>query len=71
MRERPFQAMDRTVFAYMGLSPDAARDAILALAGECRRYSGILSLLWHNNALLTAREKRWYEQLVTAVSRPA
>ncbi len=71
LRERPFQAMDRTVFAYMGLSPDAARDAILSVAAECRRYGGILSLLWHNNALLTAREKHWYAQLVTAVSRPA
>ena len=49
LRERPFQVMDRTVFAYMGLSPDAARDAILASRRECRRYSGILSLLWHNN----------------------
>lgn len=69
LRERPFQVMDRTVSAYMGLSPGAARDAILALAAECRRYGGTLSLLWHNNVLLTAREKRWYEQLVTAVSK--
>lgn len=68
LRERPFQVMDRTVSAYMGLSPGAARDAILALAAECRRYDGTLTLLWHNNVLLTAREKRWYEQLVTAVS---
>jgi hypothetical protein len=68
LRERPFQVMDRTVSDYMGLAPDAARDAILTLTAECRRYGGTLSLLWHNNALLTARQKRWYEQLVTAVS---
>jgi hypothetical protein len=68
LRERPFQVMDRTAFEYMGLSPDAAGDAIVTLARQCRRYAGTLSLLWHNNSLLTARQKRWYEQLVRAIS---
>jgi hypothetical protein len=68
LRERPFQVMDATVFEYMALSPDAAHAAIVALARECRRYGGILSLLWHNSALMTGRRKRWYEQLVGAVS---
>jgi hypothetical protein len=66
LRERPFQVMDRTVLVYMRLSPDAAGDAIMTLARECRRYAGTLSLLWHNNSLLTAREQSWYEGMVTA-----
>jgi hypothetical protein len=68
LRERPFQVMDATVFEYMALSPEAAHEAIVALARECRRYGGILSLLWHNSALMTGRRKRWYEQLVQEVS---
>lgn len=69
LRERPFQVMDGTLFAYMGLSPDAALAAAVALAGECRRYGGTFSVLWHNSVLLTARQKRWYERLVRTVSR--
>jgi len=68
LRERPFQVMDGTVFEYMGLAPEPAHEAIMALARECRRYGGILSLLWHNNVLLTGRSKRWYAELVQAVA---
>jgi|SRR5215211_1079571 len=68
LRERPFQVMDATVFEYMALSPEAGRTAIVALARECRRYGGTLSLLWHNSALLTGRRKRWYKRLVQEVS---
>jgi len=59
--------MDRTLFEYVGLAPDPAHAAVVELARECRRFGGILSLLWHNNVLLTARQKRWYERLVSAV----
>ena len=68
LRERPFQVMDRTLFQYMELSPEAAVEQVLALAEQCRRYRGTFSLLWHNSALQTAREKRWYEQLVAAIA---
>jgi hypothetical protein len=53
----------------MALPPDAARDAVLDIAAQCRRYRGCLGILWHNNTLLrTEREQRWYEALVSAVS---
>jgi hypothetical protein len=68
LRERPFQVMDRTLFEYMGLSEDAAIDAVLAVATACRRYGGTLGILWHNSQLLTARHKRWYAQMVSAVT---
>jgi uncharacterized protein DUF7033 len=68
LREMPFQVMDVTLLSAMGLTPDAARDAVLDIASECRRYGGRLGLLWHNNTLLrTAREQRWYEDLIAAV----
>jgi Family of unknown function (DUF7033) len=68
LRERPFQVMDGTLFQYMGLSPDAASERVVLLAAQCRRYGGTFSLLWHNSALQTARQKRWYEQLVAAIA---
>jgi len=70
LREMPFQVMDGTLFSYMSLSPDAARAAVLDLARECRRFHGSLGLLWHNSALPTDRQKRWYESLVGAVCAP-
>jgi hypothetical protein len=67
LRERPFQVMDRTLFEYMRLSEEAAMDAVMGVATECRRYGGTLGILWHNNQLLTARHKRWYAGMVSAV----
>jgi hypothetical protein len=69
LRERSFQVMDVTLFGYLSLRPDAARDAVLAIADECRRFSGTLGILWHNDEVLrTDREKRWYTELVSAVA---
>jgi hypothetical protein len=68
LRERPLHVMDGTLFEYMKLSPDEAFENVLAVARECRRYGGTLSLLWHNSSLPTTRQKRWYETLVARVT---
>ncbi|MGZ6708055.1 MAG: polysaccharide deacetylase family protein [Solirubrobacteraceae bacterium] len=68
LRERPFQAMDRTLFEYMGLGDEPASAAVLNLAARCRRHGGVLSLLWHNDVVATAPARRWYERVVDAVS---
>jgi hypothetical protein len=66
--ERPFQVMDVTLLSTMGLTPDAARTAVLDVAAACRRHRGCLGLLWHNNTLLRSdREKRFYDALVADV----
>jgi peptidoglycan/xylan/chitin deacetylase (PgdA/CDA1 family) len=68
LRERPFQVMDVTLMSTMALTPDAALEAVSAIAAECRRYRGCLGVLWHNNTLLrSAREQRWYETLVASI----
>jgi hypothetical protein len=68
LRERPFQVMDVTLYGYQSLRPDAARETVLAVARECRRFGGTLGILWHNDQVLrTVREKRWYAELVSAV----
>jgi hypothetical protein len=69
LREEPFQVMDVTLLSSMGLSLDAAREAVLEVAAQCRRQRGRLGILWHNNTLLrSAREKRWYAELIEAVT---
>jgi hypothetical protein len=73
LRETPFQVMDVTLLSSMALTPEAARDAVMDIASQCRRYRGCLGVLWHNNTLLrSVREQRWYETLIAAVtSAPA
>jgi hypothetical protein len=69
LREQPFQVMDVTLYGYQGLTADAARDAALDVARACRRFHGDLGILWHNDEVLrTARQRRWYADLVAAVS---
>jgi hypothetical protein len=69
LRERPFQVMDVTLAGYLSLTPQAAFDAVLAVAGECRRYRGTLGVLWHNDEVLrTSRQKRWYARMVAALT---
>jgi len=68
LRERPFQVMDGTLGQYMGLSPAAALEQVLPMVEQCRRHGGTFSVLWHNSVLQTAREKRWYEELVAAAA---
>ena len=61
--------MDVTLFGYLGLAPDAARRRCWTSPPQCRRFRGALGLLWHNDSLLrTAREQRWYAELVEAVT---
>jgi hypothetical protein len=71
LQERPLHVMDVTLFDRMKLAPDAALEAVAALARECRRYGGTLSLLWHNSSLAGDRQKRWYDALIASVAGAA
>ncbi|MGE0300796.1 MAG: polysaccharide deacetylase family protein [Pseudonocardia sp.] len=67
--EQPFQVMDVTLFGYLALRPDAARETILDVARQCRRFGGTLGLLWHNDEVLrTAHQRRWYAETVAAIA---
>jgi hypothetical protein len=69
LREEPFQVMDVTLLSSMGLSLDAARETVVQVAAQCRRHGGRLGILWHNNTLLrSAREQRWYAELIAAIA---
>ena len=57
LRERPLTVMELTLLdrEYLGPAAEQAYERIGASAAICRRFNGRFSLLWHNNALLTAR----------------
>ena len=69
LRERPLLAMDQTLLDYMGLGPDAALEAVLDVAAECRRAAGTFTLLWHNSMLPTAAQRAWYEAMIGALAQ--
>jgi hypothetical protein len=61
--------MDRSLFDYMSLDPETALTTVLDLTRACRSAGGILTLLWHNSTLPTARQQRWYEAMIAAVAQ--
>jgi hypothetical protein len=67
--ERPLHVMDRSLFDYMALDPETALATVLDLTRACRTTGGILTLLWHNSTLPTARQQRWYEAMIAAVAQ--
>jgi hypothetical protein len=52
LRERPLVAMDGALLGHHD-----AEQTLLALRGECARVGGDFTLLWHNSALLSRRER--------------
>jgi hypothetical protein len=68
LHERPLMVMDATLFGYMRLGSEAAAEAVLEIARQCRRYDGTLTLLWHNSSLPTARDQHWYEALIATIA---
>lgn len=69
LRERPLVLMDRTVIDddYMALGrTDEAVAAMIKLKGECRRYNGDFTVLWHNERFAEEREKEMYTALLAA-----
>jgi hypothetical protein len=57
----PLAAMDVTLRARRGLSPEDAGETLRALADEVRRVGGAFSLLWHNSS--TGPEWRDWEEV--------
>jgi hypothetical protein len=60
--ERPLVIMETSLFSehYMNLSADDALETIDRLSSLCRRFDGSFTLLWHNDNLVQARQKKLY-----------
>ena len=65
LRERPLVVMDTTMLDHLDLG-SRALDAMVELKRTCRKYNGSFVLLWHNNRLQRARDRRMYEAALDA-----
>jgi hypothetical protein len=61
LRERPLVLMDTPTLDRLGLPEDELVALIERLRGECVRVGGNLTVLWHNNWLITGRQRRLLE----------
>jgi hypothetical protein len=61
LRERPLVVMDTPTLDRLGLPDDQLVSLIGRLRDECRRHRGDFSVLWHNNWLVTGRQRRLFE----------
>ena len=69
LRERPLIAMDVSLLddAFMGLDARQALEHIAGLSDTCRRFGGEFTLLWHNDTLVHARDRRLYERVLEVI----
>jgi uncharacterized protein DUF7033 len=58
LRERPLVLMDAPTLDRLGLPEPELVDLIGALREQCRRFKGDFTVLWHNNWLVTDRQRR-------------
>lgn len=65
--ERPLIAMDVTFSSYQRLSIEATYEAIRKYGQICRQFDGNMSLLWHNNNLITQDQRNLYKDVVAAL----
>ncbi len=68
IRERPLVAMDVAMFGPMKRRAPQVVDTVAELAAVCRQFRGTFVLLWHNTTLITAEQRRCYEQVLEAVA---
>jgi hypothetical protein len=68
LRERPLIAMDVTLLNHMGYSAEIAQRVIVELHTACRRFDGDFTLLWHNNYLVSRRERALYSAVLDAIA---
>ncbi len=55
LRERPLVVMDASLLEYQQVPLDAVPEAVERLARTVRRFDGEMTLLWHNDRLLSRR----------------
>jgi hypothetical protein len=67
LRERPLVLMDTPTLDRLGLPDEELVALIERLRGECVRLGGQFTVLWHNNWLVTARQRRLLQAALAPV----
>jgi hypothetical protein len=70
LRERPLIAMDASLLDYQGLGLEATAQEIARLSAVVKRFGGQMTVLWHNDRLLSRRARRAYRAAITAAASP-
>lgn len=68
LHERPLVVMECSLLDYMGIDIDSTIQRIVVLANECRRYRGSFTMLWHNDYLISKRQRDTYEQVLRQIN---
>ena len=69
LRIRPLVAMECSILSekYMGQGmTEVARESFMRLKEACRTVNGSFTLLWHNSELRSAREREFYQAVLSA-----
>ncbi len=64
LRERPLVVMEASLLEYQQVGLDALPAEVARLGERVRRFDGELTLLWHNDRLLSRRARRSYLQAI-------
>lgn len=65
--ERPLVIMERTLTDRRDWSHEAIVRKFEALSKVCRTYKGQMSVLWHNNVLVSSRERNLYLEVCSVL----
>ncbi len=68
IRSRPLVAMDTTLSEYMGVGSGLEAGAVSPLVDAARPHGGRPVILWHNNALTGAVQRKHYRKLIAAAA---
>jgi hypothetical protein len=63
LRERPLLIMEEALISRIGHSRDVSESKLGALVAACQLCKGEMTLLWHNNNLISKRQKILYTQI--------
>ena len=61
---RPLIAMEVSLLNYAEASPETAVEAMRSLKETCRAVDGDFTILWHNNHLITERNRAAYAAIL-------
>ena len=67
LTEVPLIVMDATVDHYMNLGREEKLSEIEKVASQCKRFDGVMTLLFHNHVLVSRKEQKFYREVLEVV----
>lgn len=67
LKERPLIAMDTSYSSYLRYNFKETYGSVSTLSNNCKLFNGDFVSLWHNNNLISDRQKRNYREIVELI----